>query len=406
MTREPDDSWFNPRRSADADAPGTPPDAPGTPPDAADLPRRVPAVPPGPSGGTDRTARHNAPKQDRTRAPEQPARRGVPEQPARHGVPEQPSRRSVPDQARRRVREESDATAVLPRVGSPKPARAIPADATMLMGAVLPGRTPGADDLASAAAPEPAPKGVRVVRLRAERTGEGYRSVYSDLTRTTVGSVLRTLLRTTGELFITFGLVVLLFAAYEVWGKAAIIGAHQSDLDRQLAQNWDTPAQPVPSASGSTSTVAATELPPLGNALARLYIPRLGKQWVVVQGVQPGDIAYAPGHYPETALPGQTGNFSMAGHRTPAIFWDLDQMRPGDPIVVETRDTWYVYRVYGTEIVVPTAIYVVAPIAGRAKALTITTCNPKWDNYQRLVVHAELDHSQTRAQGKPAELGS
>ena len=44
--------------------------------------------------------------------------------------------------------------------------------------------------------------------------------------------------------------------------------------------------------------------PPGGNAIARLYIPRLGKQWVVVQGVTPADIRYAPGHYTETAMPG------------------------------------------------------------------------------------------------------
>ena len=84
----------------------------------------------------------------------------------------------------------------------------------------------------------------------------------------------------------------------------------------------------------------------------------------------------------------------------------------GDMLVVETRDEWYVYRVYNTEIVSPHAVEVVdavphQPGAKPTKALiTLTTCNPKWDNYQRLIVHGELMRQQTRAQGRPAELGA
>ncbi len=132
---------------------------------------------------------------------------------------------------------------------------------------------------------------------------------------------------------------------------------------------------------------------------------------MVVEGVAPGDIRYAPGHYRDSAMPGQLGNFAVAGHRSPAIFWDLDKMRPGDPIVVETKQEYHIYRVTVKSVVTPTAIEVVAPVPGRpgekpTKAmLTLTTCNPKWDNYERLIVHAELVRSQPRAAGPPAELG-
>jgi sortase A len=259
-------------------------------------------------------------------------------------------------------------------------------------------------DPADAAKPA-LPRGVRVVPLRAVRTEEGYRSVHSDLTRTTVGSMLRSAARTAGEVCITLGLVVLLFAAYEVWGKTAIVDAHQNDLDKQLAQQWDGSSAGLGSAGGPKAPAAP------GNGIARLYIPRLGKQWVVVQGVTQWDIRYAPGHYPDTAMPGQIGNFSVAGHRTPAIFWDLDRLRVGDMIGVQTKDTWYVYRVTQTEIVSPHAIQVVAPVPDRPGVkptramITLTTCNPKWDNYQRLIVHGELLRKQPAAQGRPAELG-
>jgi sortase A len=200
---------------------------------------------------------------------------------------------------------------------------------------------------------------------------------------------VRTVLYGVGQSLVTVGLVLLLFATYELWGKSAFVNAHQNDLEQQLTEEWQNP---TPAPSGKAKPVA---LP--GSAIARLTIPRLGKHWVVVEGVGPADIRYAPGHYPDTALPGDLGNFSVAGHRIPAIFWDLDELRPGDEIVVQTRQDSFTYHVTGTEIVAPTAVSVVAPVPGHPgekpteRMLTLTTCNPKWDNYQRLIVHAVLE---------------
>ncbi len=202
---------------------------------------------------------------------------------------------------------------------------------------------------------------------------------------------VRTVVRATGEVLLTLGLVILLFAGYEVWGKAAIINDHQNQLNSQLAQDWDGDNPTVgPSASSGPIT------PPPGGSIARMYLPSLHEKWVVVQGVDLADIRFAPGHYPDTALPGQIGNFSVAGHRTPAIFWDLDKIHAGDQVIVETKDHWYIYNVYEQDIVSPHAVEVVAPVPGKPGAkpteadLTLTTCNPKWDNYQRLIIHAKL----------------
>lgn len=285
---------------------------------------------------------------------------------------------------------------------------AVPSDATGLLGAVPP-VPPRPDSPADSAADRPAPvqprRGERVVKLRPEQTDEGYKSVYSELTRPTVGSRIRTGVRGLGEIMITFGVVVLLFAAYEVWGTTAVIGSHQDTLDQQLSEEWDQPdptVGPTPSASPN---------PLAGNAIARLYIPKLAKQWVVVEGVTQKDIRYAPGHYPSSADPGKIGNFAVAGHRNRATFWRLDELDPGDAIVVETKTDWYVYKVVQTRIVLPTQVEVVAPVPGRPGVrptqamVTLTTCNPKFDNYQRLIVHGELSRKQARSAGQPAELG-
>jgi len=234
--------------------------------------------------------------------------------------------------------------------------------------------------------------------------------VYSEYTRTSFGSVARAISRGTGEVLITFGLIVLLFAGYEVFGNSAKVQDEQNALTNELNQEWNDPTV-GPSAAPTAQGPAA----PGASLVGRLYIPKLDKEWVVVNGVRPQDIKYAPGHYPDTAMPGQIGNFSIAGHRIRKIFWRIDELKPGDVIGVETRDFWYVYKVYGDEVVLPNAVQVVAPVPDKpgvqpTKALlTLTTCNPKFNNYQRPIVHAELASKVPRNQslpdaGMPAEM--
>ncbi|WP_405428627.1 class E sortase [Micromonospora sp. NBC_00617] len=304
-----------------------------------------------------------------------------------------------------------NATALIPAVPSGPAPRPPAMDSTALMGAVPRTSTPdepaSADD--SAGEPPRPRRGERVIQLRPHQTGEGYKSVYSELTRPSLASRLRTGIRVTGEVLITFGLVVLLFAGYEIWGKSAIVDAHQNDLSNELAQVWGPNDDPTVAPSAAPS---AKPSPPVhGKPIAGLYIPKLDKNWVVVEGVTQKDIRYAPGHYPTSALPGQIGNFSVAGHRNRATFWRLDELDEGDPIVVEGKTDWYVYRVSQTRIVKPTQVEVVAPVPGEPskkatkRMLTLTTCNPKFDNYQRLIIHAELDRTQPKSAGRPAELG-
>ena len=254
-------------------------------------------------------------------------------------------------------------------------------------------------------------RGERVVRLRPERTSDGYRSVYSELTRPTIKSRLLAAVRVAGELLITFGLIVLLYAGYEVFGKTAVVNAEQDKLSEQLAEAWAEEPAAEPTVGPTSSGTPSSAPPVTGKPIAGLYIPKLDKQWIVVEGVSQADIRYAPGHYPGTAGPGEIGNFSIAGHRNRATFWRLDEMRNGDVIIVESRNEWHIYHVTRVHIVKPTQVEVVAPVPGQpgvkpTKAmLTLTTCHPKLDNYQRLIVHAELVRSQPKSEGRPAELG-
>ncbi|MEV0607818.1 class E sortase [Polymorphospora rubra] len=278
-------------------------------------------------------------------------------------------------------------------------------------GTTSPAGAPGDGKPDGATADKPR-RGEKVVQLRPHRTDEGYKSVYSELTRPTLGSRLRGSVRVAGEVLITFGLVVLLFAGYEIWGKGVVVDAHQNDLSQQLADAWDQSADPTVGPTPTTPTASGPATPAVtGKPIAGLYIPKFDQNWIVVEGVGQKDIRYAPGHYPKSAMPGQIGNFSVAGHRNRATFWRLDELRNGDPIVLEAKNDWYVYQVTRVHIVKPSQVEVVEPVPGQFGAkptkamLTLTTCNPKFDNYERLIVHAELTRTQPKSDGRPGELG-
>src|SRR4029079_17536164 len=91
-----------------------------------------------------------------------------------------------------------------------------------------------------------------------------------------------------------------------------------------------------------------------GKGFAFLHIPRLGKKYSVpvVQGVSLPDLSRGVGHYPSTALPGEIGNFAVAGHRATngEPFANLDAVKVGDSPAVETRLQWFTYVVAKVEI--------------------------------------------------------
>jgi sortase A len=118
------------------------------------------------------------------------------------------------------------------------------------------------------------------------------------------------------------------------------------------------------------------------------------------------------GHYPGTAMPGAVGNFSVAAHRTTygKPFNRIAELVVGDPVVVRTEDTWYVYRVTGTQIVGPSDVSVIAPDPADPAAeptqrtMTMTTCHPMFSARERYVVHLTLDYWAPTSGPAPAEL--
>ncbi|MDP9100857.1 MAG: class E sortase [Actinomycetota bacterium] len=207
---------------------------------------------------------------------------------------------------------------------------------------------------------------------------------------------MRTFLRGVGQTLITAGVVILLFCVYELEITGIYTHREQARLHRELIQQWAAPPPPGNRHAGL----------PLGSGIAVIHIPALGADYqkVVVEGVAVEDLKRGPGHYPGTALPGQVGNMVISGHRTTygAPFNQVDRLRPGDAIVLETRDTYFTYRVTGLQVVTPTSIEVTYPVPFHRGALptqrllTLTTCNPKYSAAQRLIVHALFEAPFTK----------
>jgi sortase A len=230
----------------------------------------------------------------------------------------------------------------------------------------------------------------------------------------TTGDRIRLVARGIGQTFITAGLVILLFVFYEVYITNVFAHQEQSKVHTALEKNWAKGKDPLPLPGARTVAI------PIGSGIANLYIPRFGRDYgfTIVQGTDNASLEKGPGHYLGTALPGATGNFSIAGHRVGKgePFLNLDRLKVGDTVIVETRTKWYVYRVKGNhdnlasvlpdgvpgrEIVSPSDGNVLLPVPNHPdkkateRLMTMTTCHPKFTATQRMIVHAVLDPDRT-----------
>ena len=228
---------------------------------------------------------------------------------------------------------------------------------------------------------------------------------------------------------IVAGLVVALGAGWQWYGKIRRVAAEQQRLEKVLAGQWGTVGSPAAgsasrgSSAGGAAAAAARAASPVraaaarrgaavgavgaavGTPIARLHMPTISKTLVVVEGAGEKQLDQGPGRMTNTAPLGEPGNTALAGHRYPGLFWNLDLIEVGDPIVVETAGSWLVYRAVRTVIVEPVDQTVLAaPPASTPVLLTLITCEPKLSTSRRLVKQAMLIRSDPRSGPTPKEL--
>jgi sortase A len=211
-----------------------------------------------------------------------------------------------------------------------------------------------------------------------------------------------------GRALVTIGLLILLFVVYTLWGTGIFTARAQAHLKHEFAQQLEAAQRDNPVVVTTPTTkprkgekpprTTTTTIParllvaaPEGDPEGIISIPSIGVEKVFVEGVQLTDLAKGPGHYPGTPLPGQIGNAAIAGHRTThgAPFYDIDALRRGDKIFVQTLAGKYTYQVYKAPFTVkPTEYYVVANT--KNAQLTLTSCHPRYSAAERIVVKARL----------------
>ena len=162
---------------------------------------------------------------------------------------------------------------------------------------------------------------------------------------------MRAFIRGIGQTMVTLGLVVLLFVVYELWVTNIYAHAKQVKAHNTLTRVWKEHKDPLKGEDRAKLPAGKQVVLPAGQGFANLYIPRLGKDYAytIIEGTTEDDLARGPGHYEGSAIPGQIGNFAVAGHRVThgQPFLNADQIKVGDPIVVQTDHNWYIYRVLG-----------------------------------------------------------
>lgn len=222
-----------------------------------------------------------------------------------------------------------------------------------------------------------------------------------------------------GELFITVGVLVLMFLGWQVWLGNVIDGNAQQVESVALSKSWNKAGPPVtatnerPDPGPPVVGTAPSNAEQFGN----MIIPRFGADYIrpIAEGIGVDDVLrYGVGHYPGTAMPGAVGNTAFAAHRTGhgSPFFDIEKLLIGDSIYVETEAGWYRYVVRSLEYVHPTGVGVLAPVPQAPgveptdRLITLTSCNPVFTANERIVVYGVYDTWYPRAGGAPSEIAA
>ncbi|MGQ4488130.1 class E sortase [Streptomyces sp. SAS_281] len=213
-----------------------------------------------------------------------------------------------------------------------------------------------------------------------------------------------------GELFITLGVLMLLFVTYQLWWTNVradqIAGREAHKIQDDWAKNENPPEK--------------QEAFEPGQGFAIIHIPKLDVVTPIAEGTSKEKVLDRGmvGHYSEkplrTAMPSdKQGNFALAGHRNThgEPFRYINRLKPGDPIVVETREAYYTYEM--TSVLPqtsPSNVSVIAPVpkqsgfTGPGRYITLTTCTPEFTSTYRLIVWGKMVDERPRSKGKPDAL--
>ena len=211
-----------------------------------------------------------------------------------------------------------------------------------------------------------------------------------------------------GLVMVLGGLGLLGYVGWQLYGTNIVARHNQERVVADLRQEWRTPA---PDTAPEKSKVRR------GQAAALIRIPRFGDDYVipVLEGIGDDQLSSGYGHFPGTAAPGDVGNYALAAHRIThgEPLRDMPKLRPGDEVVVETRDTIFTYSLdtNPNELIVTFAgIWVIDPVPTnpirggvqppsqkpRQQLITLTTCAELFHTDNRMIAFGHLVDTEPR----------
>lgn len=214
----------------------------------------------------------------------------------------------------------------------------------------------------------------------------------------TVGRFVGAVLATTGALLLVDVAVTL---AWKEPISAITSSRVQRGLEDELARSTEVSrretarlGQRAPQALAASLARRARGRLREGQPAGRIVLPTVGERWVMVEGIGTEALRKGPGHYPSSPLPGQGGTVAVAGHRTTygAPFRPLDELRPGEPVIMDMPYGRFTYAVERTRIVRPDALWVLDDVG--YEQIVLTACHPVYSAAKRIVVFARLMRSE------------
>ncbi|MFE9340049.1 class E sortase [Streptomyces sp. NPDC007063] len=221
--------------------------------------------------------------------------------------------------------------------------------------------------------------------------------------------------RAIGEVFITCGVLMLLFVAYQLWWTNVRADQQANGATDKLQQQWDERG----AEDGVDPERKAGAFKP-GEGFAIIHIPKIDITRPVAQGVSKEKVLDKGmvGHYDKkplkTAMPwDEKGNFALAGHRNThgEPFRYINKLQAGDEVVVETRSKYYTYKVTRQlPSTSPSDTGVIDPVPPKSgfsepgRYITLTTCTPEFTSKYRLIVWGKMVDERPRSKGKPDAL--
>ncbi|WP_342432904.1 class D sortase [Neobacillus sp. FSL H8-0543] len=113
--------------------------------------------------------------------------------------------------------------------------------------------------------------------------------------------------------------------------------------------------------------------PAKGEVFGKITIPKIKKEFPIIEGTDLEELAKGVGHFIGSVLPGEADNTVLAGHRD-TVFRELGSVGIGDLVEVETEAGSFTYKITKQRIVQQDDRTVIVPY--NHAVLTLITCYP------------------------------